>query len=97
MHHPLPHPHLIPLCRKTPAIRRHLREYADSLSASARGDWHRFQRVNAARLDGERLWRVRNERTRLFACHWAGWHPSRTSKRWGSEGPKWLGGVPLKQ
>ena len=95
--HALPKPTLVPLCIKGPETRRWLREQYDALPTQLKRQMDAVRIAAAARMDLERPWRIINQRRRLWACHWAGWRPERTSKRWGAVGPKWLGKLNIRR
>ena len=88
MHH-LPRPHLAPLLHTWSVEFARVRRQVAALGVT-------LPPISAVREGRElglrrtRFWRVMNQRRRLYACHWAGWRPERTSTRWGYTGRKWL-------
>lgn len=87
MTHKLPHPKLVPLFI---SIGRRHAEHRPALHPETQRIVEEMRATIAARVWKERPWRITNQRQRLYACHWAGWHPGRTSTRWGRVGRTWL-------
>lgn len=87
MNYKMPRPQLVP--RLLGMGRRHA-AYRPALHPETQRIVREYLTAISARVWRERPWRIANQRQRLYACHWAGWHPGRTSERWGSIGRTWL-------